>query len=202
MMYHILHKNGNIAVVTQCSSNIKEVPEHPIYDSLLIYSEKEVTPYTNYIKNNELHEYTAEQTSNKIKFPIDLSSNVWDNDLMQYVDVRSLDTLREYKYQQLKQDYVVINNSNIKYLGIEYQADETSKDALFKQFQISLANPNYTVKWIVADNNVYELTTLNIKELVLMINERTQALKIKLQQLRTKIQTASKEELSELKLEI
>lgn len=205
---HIIYdkKFGNISSITKYQYAPKLLPplaNEDMYSEILLKIDSDISNMTHYIKDGKCIEYNDIEKVNKYEACVPFIPFIeWDNSIMSKVDTRELEQIRLATWDRLKQESNILDNKNIILYGKEFQADTKSKEAIFKQYQLSIGKPEFVVNWVLADNSIFVLDYTAIKELVNLINDRTQKIMFKLQGMRNTVFSSNKEVLAQLSLEI
>ena len=177
------HLSGEIEVSGRCQEGDLEaqpVADHQV--KVVGYG----SPATHYYTPLGLREYSPEHRAAKAR---PQPHSLWDNSLMQWVDVRPLTELRAARWAQVKADRAAAIDAPIDTPWGQFDANAPSRAAIAEA--LALDDPTGTITWTLADNTDCLLFRSTLAEVLRLIDERTQDARRVARTLRSRIDAAA-----------
>lgn len=116
-----------------------------------------------YFNGTEIIQYTEEQYLIKQTVPIDYPAH-WDNDLMEWVDERTLENSKQVANRRINEDRLTANQAGFTYLDKHFSTDALSRSDIDGIANYVSLNNSLPVDWVggwkAVDNTYLEITTV------------------------------------------
>jgi hypothetical protein len=191
--YLLYWDNGEIAQTGYCPED--HLPQVDGTALMVVDTLYGVSSLTHHVADGQLVEYTPEEAEAKTRPPHRAAQ--WSNASMSYLDDRPIETLREEKWEQVKQwraQAIVAPTMDTPYgvfdAYIEAMSNVTNA-LLGRQAAESLGLAPDPIQWTLADNTVVALTTAQLAEVAVLLLSRGDAAHQRARSLRQQIDEAT-----------
>lgn len=161
--------NNNTGEIIACGTHIDHMSSTDI--SLI---EGNCSPGTGYVHNNQLVKFTNLEIEKYRNRPY--YSSKWDNNIMSWVDDRSIDEIRNQKYNDIKNIANFTDVSDIEVNGYVYAADKASKNIIIQKLLVAFLlkkEVDFIIEWYLKDGSIIDLSFYQLKEVLNAIEDRS-----------------------------
>lgn len=161
--------NKNTGEIIACGTHIDHMSSADVF---LI--DGFCNPGTGYVHNNQLVKFTNLEIEKYRNRPY--YSSKWDNNIMSWVDDRSIDEIRNQKYNDIKNIANFTDVSDIEVNGYVYAADKASKNIIIQKLLVAFLlkkEVDFIIEWYLKDGSIIDLSFYQLKEVLNAIEDRS-----------------------------
>lgn len=187
--------NKNTGEIIACGTHIDHMSSADVF---LI--DGFCNPGTGYVHNNQLVKFTNLEIEKYRNRPY--YSSKWDNNIMSWVDDRSIDEIRNQKYNDIKNIANFIDVSDIEVNGYVYAADKASKNIIIQKLLVAFLlkkEVDFIIEWYLKDGSIIDLSFYQLKEVLNAIEDRSDRIFKMKKKLKELIFKSSKETINSIR---